>query len=332
MKQPKHFVSCDWGTSNFRVRLIDFNSLEVIKEHKTEMGVKKLYQSFLSEGKADRQAYFSEYLLSQLQQIVDINQELTIVACGMITSTMGMIDMEYATMPISDKVDTLNIKHLDLNDHIDLILISGVKTTNDVMRGEEVQAIGLMKYLKNDCYLLLPGTHSKHLKFEGGSYNSFQTFMTGELFEIISQHSILKDFLMSSKMNDESEKAFLEGVRKGSKGELLGSLFGIRAQWVAQAQNIQEEGKSKGKDTEMYQSNFYFLSGLLLGNELSYLQNQNVEVVMAASGVLSGLYQIALKELKVEGFTSLSGEVLEKAMIHGQKMVLEQHLDQLQII
>ncbi|OHX63881.1 2-dehydro-3-deoxygalactonokinase [Flammeovirga pacifica] len=327
MKHPKYFVSCDWGTSNFRIRLIAFDSLEVIKEHKTDQGVKKLYQEFLSSGNEDREGFFSEYLLSQLIYITDVNQPLYIIACGMVTSTMGLKEMEYAPMPINDDVNTLNVERLQLRNDIELILISGVKTTNDVMRGEEVQAIGLTKYLDKNAHLLLPGTHSKHLVYKEGRYVDFTTYMTGEMFDLISNQTIIKDFLKSAKMESLQEDAFIDGVKDGSNGKFLGSLFPLRAKWVSKSPLEQKQLIDKQKDQEMFTANYYYLSGLLIGTELTHLKDTTIPVVMAASGILFNLYQLALKTLEVKNFRCLDGTVLEHSMIQGQQSILQKYLE-----
>ncbi|ANQ52381.1 2-dehydro-3-deoxygalactonokinase [Flammeovirga sp. MY04] len=319
MKQPKHFVSCDWGTSNFRIRLIDFDTLEVIKEHKTEMGVKKLYQQFLSSESEDQQAYFSEYLISQLTKVTDLTEQIVIVACGMITSSIGLKELSYSEVPFEN--ESLNIEKLQLTENIDLLLISGVKTTEDVMRGEEVQALGMTEFLEEDCYLLLPGTHSKHLLFSEGQYQTFRTFMTGELFELISSQSILKDSIQKVDFTDEAKKSFVEGVRKGINGWLTSSLFSIRAK---QVQNQSALGKI---EEEIKTSNFYLLSGLLIGDELSYLKDQKLPIKMAASGVLSLLYTEALKVIEGVDFQTFEDGVLEYSLINGQKLILKNYIE-----
>jgi len=76
-------------------------------------------------------------------------------------------------------------------------LISGVATACDMMRGEETEIIGLMSEAslasqRNRSLLILPGTHSKHVWIEDQSVVEFRTFMTGELFEVLGQQSLLK--------------------------------------------------------------------------------------------------------------------------------------------
>lgn len=76
-------------------------------------------------------------------------------------------------------------------------IIPGVSSSNtlgskDVMRGEEVQLFGLAKMIdQTNATALFPGTHSKHIKFSNNQLHKFSTYMTGELFSILSTQSIL---------------------------------------------------------------------------------------------------------------------------------------------
>ena len=82
----------------------------------------------------------------------------------------------------------------------------------DVMRGEETQISGYLAQNPNfNGSICLPGTHTKWVQISAGEIVSFRTFMTGELFNIISKHSILRHSV------DEGwdEKAFLESVSEG---------------------------------------------------------------------------------------------------------------------
>ena len=84
----------------------------------------------------------------------------------------------------------------------------------DVMRGEETQILGALALSGNDDGLfLLPGTHSKWAEVRGGRIVSFRTFMTGEVFGALKDHTILGR-LMSGSAADAD--AFARGVREGA--------------------------------------------------------------------------------------------------------------------
>src|SRR5690606_28554761 len=95
-------------------------------------------------------------------------------------------------------------------DH-DVLLLSGLCSVNDVMRGEEVQLLGLQRYNDNtDALFILPGTHSKHIRVKENNIISFKTYITGELFQILSTHSLLKNSIVKSSTIDK--EAFRKGL------------------------------------------------------------------------------------------------------------------------
>lgn len=314
MSLPKQFISCDWGTSNFRLRLVDSETLQILSEHKTDVGVKVLYQEFSAQKELDQQTYFANYLMKQIKQLEAPQEVSLIVACGMITASIGMVDLPYADMPLQTDGSNLLHKTISLNEQFDIILVSGAKTVADVMRGEEVQAVGLSKHIDTtkEGILLLPGTHSKHINFNNGSFNDFTTYMTGEMFDIISKQSILAGSLSVATWSEAFKSSFLDGVTKAVNGEQLSSLFSIRANSLFAAKTNEE--------------NFYFLSGLMIGGELAYLKNTSAPIYLAAAGILNELYQLALDSfLPKEQITCLEKKLIEEALLIGQQQILQKH-------
>lgn len=313
MSSSKHFISCDWGTSNFRLRLVNTETLEVISEHSTSTGVKKLNLEYQESDKSKSQtAFFADYLKEQIKSLSIQGATPTIVASGMATSSIGMIELPYVDMPINFKGDNLLSKTVS-ESGLDIIFVSGAKTSADVMRGEEIQAIGLSKHIPNnkEGVLLLPGTHSKHVAFKNGVFTSFTTHMTGELFDVISKNTILGNSLEKADWHTKFESSFLEGVNKGLNNQHLSSLFSIRANDLL--------------DNKTNQENFYFLSGLLIGGELSYLNNNNLQVYIATTGILYELYNLALSQIN-QDVISFDADMIDKALLIGHKKTLEAYV------
>lgn len=311
MKIPEYFFSCDWGTSNFRLRLIKSESLEIIKEITTNKGIKVLYEVFLKQQKLNQIEFFADYLLSQVQLFPKEHQNNIIVSSGMITANIGLYEMSYSNMPFKDDGSTLNSKKIALKNGLEILLISGVKNEQGMMRGEETQAIGLANYLNvnEENLLILPGTHSKHITHKSGNFLKLKNFMTGELFEIISQKSILSNSI--SKTEKFIKHAFIEGVKLGAQSKLTASFFSIRANDLL------------GKFTK--EENYYFLSGLLIGDELSYLKNTKENVFLACSYPLAELYKAALNYIiGKEKYVLFDGKISEKSILIGQKKILIQ--------
>lgn len=312
--KPEFFISCDWGTSNFRLRLVNFSNLVIIEEIKTDKGVKSLFEAFQAQKELDRQTFFLNYLYSQIELLPKEHQHHLIVSAGMVSSRIGLLELDYAEMPFNAGGNNLVLEHLEIENKINLLIISGVKDANGMMRGEEVQAIGLENELKkyDDAVLLLPGTHSKHLIYKNGYYTALKSFMTGELFEILSQKSILSNSIIKEDKENISETSFLKGVKLGSEGKLAESLFSIRAKDLF--------------GTTTKEDNYFYLSGLLLGDELAYLKSEKRKIVLAAPATLSNLYKTALDDiLGPENYLFLENNIVENAILVGQKIILESY-------
>lgn len=312
MSLPKQFISCDWGTSNFRLRLVDSDSLNIVKEVTSNTGVKKLFQEFQNnESDISQTAFFVQFLKTQIQQL-ELTTTPTIIASGMATASIGMLELPYIDMPVNFKGDNLLSKAIH-QEELNIILVSGAKTDSDVMRGEEIQAVGLSQHIPNNTkgVLLLPGTHSKHIQFNNGVFTSFTTYMTGELFDVIQKHTLLGNSLVKSDWKPAYEETFIKGVKKGLNNKHLASLFSIRANDLL-ANATKEE-------------NFYFLSGLLIGGELSYLQNNPQEVYIATTGILHKLYKLALDQIDCN-LTSFNADMIDKALLIGHKQILASYV------
>ncbi|MBD0401785.1 2-dehydro-3-deoxygalactonokinase [Flammeovirga sp. EKP202] len=314
MSLPKTFISCDWGTSNFRLRVIDTSTLEVIKEFSSSEGVKEVYQNYIAQQELDKHTFYANFLKEKLKEVTDLAEKTIIVASGMVSSSMGMYELDYTSMPFSSTGDELFSKMVTISEDLSLLIISGVKQGDNVMRGEEIQALGLTAYLEGveAGVLLLPGTHSKHLTFKENTFHLFDTYMTGEMFDMLSKHSILSNSIAKGPLIENTEKAFREGVRKAMVEGVSKNLFKVRA-------------KSLLENRDKVES-YYYLSGLLIGDELSYLKEQDQKVVVAASGLLNCLYQMALEEVihDRERLLFFDENILEKALLTGQKKILEQ--------
>jgi 2-dehydro-3-deoxygalactonokinase len=131
----------------------------------------------------------------------------------------------------------------------------GITGASDVMRGEETQILGWLTLepsrLRGRHVVCHPGTHAKWALVEDGRIVRFVTAMTGELFDVLRKHSVLKTDDKPENLDD-----FLEGVRAAGDGEGLSArLFSVRSRVVA-------DGKPASSTSE-------YLSGLLIGAEVA---------------------------------------------------------------
>jgi 2-dehydro-3-deoxygalactonokinase len=303
------FLSVDWGTSNFRLRLVEKISLHVIQELVSPMGVKSLYLKWQQEG-GDREFIFLNYLKKQIDELQFSPENIEIVISGMASSSIGIRELPYASLPFDITGKGLYVEKIQHPSFPYTIqLISGVRSDDDVMRGEETQMVGLADgdNIDGQTIFILPGTHSKHVMCENGKITGFNTFMTGELFQVINHHTILKNSVAKPSGGCTHFKEFDEGILMSESGHsILNSLFKVRTNDIL------------GKKTA--EENYYFLSGLLIGSEMATLQVASPEkIVLCAGSELHELYERAIRVLGLSDKTKiLDKEVIEKAVIKGQ--------------
>ena len=197
------FLSCDWGTSAFRLRLVDRSPLTVVKEVAGNQGIRSVFDSLPDRSQESREVAFGAVLGRAIDELLQTTPEanaLPVVLSGMASSTIGWRELPYATVPFELNGSTLQSAAIELTTPLKrrhcLHLISGLATQRDIIRGEESELVGLatlelMQTRLDDCLVVLPGTHSKHITVENSKVTGFQTYMTGELFDVLANHSVL---------------------------------------------------------------------------------------------------------------------------------------------
>ncbi len=189
------FISCDWGTSQLRLRVVRRPECQIVAEVESDQGVAQLAAQATP---VERPTRFGAVLATALDRLAAAHglplDDLSVVISGMASSSIGWQELPYARLPLA--LDGEGLVWSELSRPSDfpaarLLLISGVATACDVLRGEETQALGLFQLsrfdeFKSRAVVIIPGTHSKHLSIDDGRVNDFQTFMTGELFEVLA--------------------------------------------------------------------------------------------------------------------------------------------------
>ena len=260
------FVAIDWGTSSFRAWLIEHDQICDFIE--TDQGVKNF--------SAGAHGAYLQKILSNWDEKFSF-----IISIGMIGSSIGMHETKFSELPIDIQgISSTLIKVPEFNPP--LFIVPGVSKPGDVMRGEESQS--LAAHLDSGL-VILPGTHSKWVKIEKGKIVDFQTYLTGELFELLRNHSTLSKATESSTKITAS-KDFLEGLDADST-DISHNLFTIRANWL------------QGKPPETSRE---FLSGLLVGAEIKSAKQWcgANQAVVVASDSLAHLYSAALAHFGIK--------------------------------
>jgi len=270
------FVAIDWGTSSFRAWLIEHDQISDYIQ--TDKGVKNFAAGTHS-------AYLTEVLGKWRGEY-----EL-IIAIGMIGSNIGLYETDFSPLPIDINEISNSLVQVP-NFKPALFIVPGVSNTGDVMRGEESQslAVGLENGL-----VISPGTHSKWVQIKNAKIIDFRTYLTGELFELLRNHSTL------SKATDSSDKLvaskdFLEGLNAHSS-DLTHDLFSIRANWL--------QGKSQDASRE-------HLSGLLIGAEIKSAKGwcNAREAKIVASDSLAEIYIFALSHFGINATVESSSNLI----------------------
>jgi len=318
----KTILCCDWGTTSFRLRLVDRDTYIVHAELLSPTGVAATFRAWKEQTEISRFDFYSARLKSSIQELAEKNavntDNIPVIVSGMASSSLGMEEIPYAVLPFNINGSQASVRVFEEynGSNAPLIIVSGVRSNEDVMRGEEAQLIGLIQLNEvnldeNEEYVFVfPGTHSKHIEVKGGDMVDFRTFMTGEVFNILSEHSILKDSVLldnSIKLSDPAAlKAFTSGVENSAESSILHTLFTVRTAQLF------------GKFSKEYNS--FYLSGLLIGDELRQLKpDMNRNLVICSGKHLYEHYKIASDILRLTQKTIfIQAELIDKATIAGQ--------------
>lgn len=283
-------MSCDWGTSSFRLRLVDSISSKRVEESRSDEGVAKIYNKWLQKNTTDeeRLLFYSLVLKKHISNIEGKRKisldEMPLVISGMASSSIGMMELPYKHLPIKVSIDDLYAKKIKRSPGFkhDTIIISGIRTGTDIIRGEEVQLLGCaIDSNDRQQVFVFPGTHSKHIIVEGGQVKDFKTYMTGEFFNVLSVNSILaKSISMENASEEFNKPVFEKGVSDSLHANLLHQSFMVRTKDIFQQLTKNE--------------NYWYLSGLLIGTELKDLFQSDTEMITIVSeGRLANLYEAA---------------------------------------
>ncbi|MRV70762.1 2-keto-3-deoxy-galactonokinase [Duganella sp. FT92W] len=284
-------IGVDWGSTSLRAFLIGADGL-ALAERANGDGA-----SVISGAGA-----FAAALDEVAGDWMRARPALPVVACGMVGSLHGWLDVPYAACPADARALATGMLPSPGGAESKQILIapgllcdeSGLPP--DVMRGEETQIIGalhLQPQLSEGACIVLPGTHSKWAQVRHGKIRRFATHMTGELYAVLRKHSVLGRLMEESAFN---EAAFLDGVEAARRHGHLG----VAHQMFA-ARTLGVTGRMAPAALGDY------LSGLLIGHEfragLAWREQAGLEtapLALVGSAELCRRYQVALRHYSGE--------------------------------
>ena len=271
----RSLIAIDWGTSSLRGARLG-PAGQVLETREFARGI-------LSVPPGQFEAVFNELFGDWMQA----SNALCLIS-GMAGSRQGWQEAPYCPCPAG--FDELGQHLLWLQaDRIALVpglscMSGGPLNIPDVMRGEEVQIFGALQLAGRDsATLVLPGTHSKWAQVQGGRVTRFQTFMTGEFYALLSQHSILaKTCLPDAPLKKE---VFIDGVMQSQKsGGLLHHAFSARSLALFEKLNPAQSSS--------------YISGLLIGEEIqsakSSMQSDSMPLFILGNSQLTQRYAFAM--------------------------------------
>lgn len=386
MQVHQLFLSCDWGTSSLRIRLVETASLRVIAEECCDKGIRDTYLLWKDSGEADAGKRIAFYLDRIGESIRNLAGRLSVslegvplLLSGMASSSAGMAELPYRALPFLIDRDELITRSIPAGKDFShpVLLISGLTNGRDVMRGEEVQLIGCLQggmpgraaagqsdggkgyapggsagekgdasgdrevgASAGDGLYIFPGTHSKHILVKERAIVDFTTYMTGEFFGLLSQHSLLSGSVEAAPElpSEDAMRSFRQGVLDAVGTNLLHAAFRVRTNDLFGTLSKKE--------------NFHYLSGLLIGTELQALaggndggrgragsdreggeENNRVgglsplpAVYLCCGAGLKEPYERALEALGLyNGVHIFSADLVDKAVVSGQSFIFNQN-------
>ena len=267
MRWAEGFIAVDWGTSNRRAwRLAPDGAVaDEMEDDKGVLGVPK------------------DGFHAAVAEVRERLGDLPMLMAGMVGSNRGWVEAPYVPCPAGLPELAARLRWIEGER---AAIVPGVALDSgdaaDVMRGEEVQVLGAYAegWIGPDATLCHPGTHNKWVRFADGRIAAFRTVMTGEMFNLLKEHSILADLLAAPI---ERGPAFEAGVRHGlEQDDLTAELFSVRARTLL--------GKAPREEAGAY------VSGLLIGADLKIGLSLAVDGEIVAMGrpELTALFRAAL--------------------------------------
>lgn len=277
------FVAVDWGTSSFRLWGLS-DQHEVLGKRTGPYGMATL--------KAGEYLAVLEENLAALK----IDAQCPVIVCGMAGAAQGWYEAPY--MDTSEDLFSLGKHAVRVPDLERCVhILPGVKQSKpaNVMRGEETQLLGLLKQDVNfNGVVCLPGTHTKWVQLKNEKIQRFTTCMTGELFALLSEYSVLKHSVEPLEGSAAGEAHWDQSAFEAALGEAIQAPASVAEQLFSlRASTLLENAAPIGLRAR--------LSGLLTGFELAatahYWKDQ--PVVIIGKDTLCENYASALNTLHI---------------------------------
>lgn len=271
------YVAVDWGTSSFRLWLVDRDG-KVLTERRSDEGMTTAARTG-----------FAAVLQSHLDAAGGA-PDLPVLVCGMAGARQGWVEAGYVDTP-APLAAILEGAVSVPGQSRDIRILPGIAQRDphapDVMRGEETQLLGALGLdATGDALVCMPGTHSKWVTVRGGKVARFATFMTGELFSAITRETLLSHAVNGAEQAEDSE-AFNAALTAAfeAPAQAANLLFRVRSR-----QLLFGGTPAAARET---------ISGTLIGLEMAaeLPAARGTAVTLIASGQLATRYRSAMETL-----------------------------------
>ncbi|WP_207633072.1 2-dehydro-3-deoxygalactonokinase [Devosia aurantiaca] len=278
------WIAVDWGTSNLRAWAVDHNG-DVASSSTSDRGMGKLSP-----------ADFPAALDAVATELGVGGSAADVLICGMAGARQGWLEAPYLDAPTDLRGLAAGAVHPAMpSSGLRVSILPGVcqrQGGENVMRGEETQLLGLASLMPGyDGLVCMPGTHSKWALLHGTRIEHFSTAMTGEMFELLKTHSVLRHSLNGPLDGPARDEGFSAGAEDGlsKPADLLGQLFRVRAASLL-----------AGRGPDWCAG---YLSGLLIGTDIAANRNRigTDAVPLIGSAGLARLYERVLNMAGVKG-------------------------------
>jgi len=248
-------IGLDWGTTALRAYLFDARG-SVLASRASNAGIMALPQPGGFDAAFD--AICGDWFDAAR------SEPIPVIAAGMVGSAQGWREAPYVDTPADERALVAGIAQVRAARGVTVHIIPGVierSVLPNVMRGEETQIVGALadagiaSAAPSGVLIGLPGTHAKWAVVRDARIETFQTFMTGEVFAALRDHTILGRTMREPASPDV--QAFLRGVsvaRNEGQAGLLATIFSTRT--LGLTAQLQPEAQPD------------YLSGLVIGHEL----------------------------------------------------------------
>jgi 2-dehydro-3-deoxygalactonokinase len=309
-------ITIDSGTTNTRIYLVDGSDYRIIDNIKKNVGVRNT----AIHGSSDE---LKQALSLGIQEIMARNhcepRDIKFIsAAGMITSNLGLVQVPYVNAPCTKAELSAGSIVLNLPEfhNIPCVFIPGMKNMDDslddldVMRGEEVETLGLLRQLdlSSKGLLILPGSHTKFVMTVDENIIACRSTLSGEMLHAIQKNTILSDSISKDLIEAVDHESLIQGFHCGRRNGLSRALYQVRLLQLFGVMNRNQR------------ANFYV--GAVLASDIAtfqtlYMEMQPEWILVGGSNPLRGAFACLLNELHYPNVFEANEEQVMKSTIIG---------------